>query len=48
MFIALGLECITSNVRMTVNNELRRMVKEAILAYFELMFGRSISKEHSG
>ena len=45
IFIARGSVFLTSNVRMTVNNELIKMVKKTILQYFELMFRRSASGE---
>jgi hypothetical protein len=48
MYIALGLVFITSNIRMTMNKELRRMVKKTILEFFELRFRRSTAAGHSG
>jgi len=41
MFIVRGSVFVTSNVRMTVNNEMRKMVKKGIFEYFVLMFRRS-------
>jgi len=48
MFIARGSVFLTSSVRKTVNNELRRTVKKEILAYFVLMIWRSTSGKYSG
>jgi len=48
MFIERGSVFVTSNVRMTVNNEMRKMVKKGILEYFVLMFRRSTSGEYAG